>query len=354
MLWRVRTTLADRPGALAELSTRCGEQGVNILGLQIFPGVDTVTDELVLNAPPEWGMADIAAMVESAGGRQVSVAVCTAHALTDGPTHYLQAVRRVSEDPASVAEVLADLLGGDVVQGEFAEVQSVLEVPLGSSSIRVHRAAPFTATETARARAFAAAVTDLLVPEPTPLGSLDKPRLVVLPAPDASLTFRVAATRDADALVRMADRCSTDTLAARFGVPLTGLQPRVARRILADGPALVVEADGEIVALASLSTAAAAEVSLIVEDGWQGRGVGARLLALSARLAKSHGAADLVLSSRYNNDVVPRLSAASGLTGRVRHDNGRVVLTVSLRRVAPLLEDVGGAVGLRPLDPAPA
>ena len=40
MLWRVRTTLPDRPGALAVLAQRCGAAGVNILGLQIFPGIE--------------------------------------------------------------------------------------------------------------------------------------------------------------------------------------------------------------------------------------------------------------------------------------------------------------------------
>ena len=54
MLWRVRTTLPDRPGALALLAEQCGLAEINILGLQIFPGVDAVTDELVLRAPDEW------------------------------------------------------------------------------------------------------------------------------------------------------------------------------------------------------------------------------------------------------------------------------------------------------------
>jgi hypothetical protein len=50
VLFRARTTLSDRPGSLATLARHCGQQGVNILGLQIFPGVEGVTDELVLRA----------------------------------------------------------------------------------------------------------------------------------------------------------------------------------------------------------------------------------------------------------------------------------------------------------------
>ena len=56
MLFRARTTLSDRPGSLATLARHCGQQGVNILGPQIFPGVEGVTDELVLRAPTN-GMA---------------------------------------------------------------------------------------------------------------------------------------------------------------------------------------------------------------------------------------------------------------------------------------------------------
>ena len=55
VLFRVRTTMSDRPGSLATLARHCGEQGVNILGLQIFPGVAGVTDELVLRAPDAVG-----------------------------------------------------------------------------------------------------------------------------------------------------------------------------------------------------------------------------------------------------------------------------------------------------------
>ena len=110
MLWRVRTTLSDRPGSLAALARHCGEQGVNILGLQIFPGVHGVTDELVLRGPAGWGTGEVARLIESAGGSRVTVARCTEHALVDGPIQYLHALRRVAHDPGTLAEMLARLL----------------------------------------------------------------------------------------------------------------------------------------------------------------------------------------------------------------------------------------------------
>ena len=349
MLWRVRTTLEDRPGSLAELAHSCGVTGVNILALQIFPGVHAVTDELVLNAPDTWGMSDVAAMVESAGGRDVSVSVCTPHALVDGPTNYLLAVRHVVEDPSTLELALTELLDGAPAGAADSALLAVLEVPVGDARVRVRRAAAFTATEEARATAFASVVGDLLEARAlrTPLPEED----AVPPSPSGGLHFRVAAAGDSLALVRMGQRCSTRTLQDRFGAPLVGLPPRLVRSLLAGGPALVAQVGQEIVGLATLALDGRAEVSLLVEDQWQGQGIGTRLLALAARLAKARGADELVMRGSGEQDVVG-LSAASGLTGRLRHVDGTTVLTVSLRRVAPLLQDVGEPVRLP--SPAPA
>ncbi|NUS50260.1 MAG: GNAT family N-acetyltransferase, partial [Nocardioidaceae bacterium] len=158
MLWRVRTTLPDRPGSLAALARHCGERSVNILGLQIFPGVSGVTDELVLRAPSAWRLADVAALVEDAGGRHVSVAACTEHALVDGPIQYLHALRRLADDPATVAALLGRLLDAEPVGAADADLDAVsdhLRVAVGPHRVTLRRTAPFTATEHARAVAFA-------------------------------------------------------------------------------------------------------------------------------------------------------------------------------------------------------
>ena len=70
MLWRVRATLPDRPGALAVLATECGASEVNILGFQVFPGVDMVTDELVLDTPEAGANPTMAALVERSSGHR--------------------------------------------------------------------------------------------------------------------------------------------------------------------------------------------------------------------------------------------------------------------------------------------
>jgi len=232
-------------------------------------------------------------------------------------------------------------------------VLATLEVAVGDETVTVRRAAPFTVTEEARATAFAGVVSDLMAARS---GQEDEPSPEVRDLPDGELepVLRLATVGDALAVSRMAQRCSAQTLELRFGAPLAGLQPRIARRLLTEGPALVAQVGDEVVGLATVTLSDPAATTLLVEDGWQGRGVGTRLLRLAARVAKARGAGELVLRSHHNNIAVTRLSAASGLSGRVRLDNGSLVLTVSLRSVDPLLQDVEGAVGLRPLDPAPA
>jgi GNAT superfamily N-acetyltransferase len=89
---------------------------------------------------------------------------------------------------------------------------------------------------------------------------------------------------DVDALARMMSRCSPMTRYERFHGVVTEIPPAYLRCCLTgEHLALVAEEDGEIVALASVGPVVEApdvsEVAVIVEDGWQSRGVGRALVA---------------------------------------------------------------------------
>ncbi len=135
---------------------------MNILGFQIFPGVDRVTDELVLDTPAGWSSDDVAALVGRSGGTAVSIAPCTEAALTDQPTRYVQAARSVLSAPASFPEVLARLFDAEAEPPTGESSQDVLDVTVASVLVQVRRTAPFTATEHARASALAGLVDDVL------------------------------------------------------------------------------------------------------------------------------------------------------------------------------------------------
>ncbi len=297
MLWRVRTTLPDRPGALAELAARCGEAGVNILGLQIFPGVARVTDELILRTPHGWDLDDLAALVGHAGGTRITVLPCTEASLTDQPTRYVLAARSILAQPAGFPEVVAQLFDGEADPvgstpsgPTTGPVQDVMDLAVGEVSVQVRRTAPFTATEHARGAALAELVTDVL--------AVTKQR----PAPEPG------------------------------------------RRVNGDGPptfepgddAVLARIDGTVVG--SVTWRADAEgawhVDLGVDPAWRRRGIGSRLLLEVARVARGCDADEIVVRTAADNQAVLPLVLGTGLRGRIRMGSDTLTVRIPVHQLA--------------------
>lgn len=297
MLWRVRVQLGDSPGTLAALAERCGAAGLNILGLQVFPGVDSVTDELVLRTPDDWQESDLARLIESAGGRAVSAARCTDAALTDQPTRYVQAARTILAQPAAFPEIVAHLFDAeaDPIPGAQATLQDVMDLVVGDVDVQVRRTAPFTATERARGEAIAGLVSDVL------------------------------ARSRADALVPMAGR----------RLPTSATPSYVERE---DGVSAVV--DGTVVGVASLRSESpepgVREVTINVDLAWQRRGIGTRLLNEVAKVAARLGATELVFTTRADNQAVLPLVLATGLRSRMRMTADRLTVRMPLVEGVPV------------------
>ncbi|MBC9733737.1 GNAT family N-acetyltransferase [Nocardioides sp. zg-578] len=298
MLWRVRTTLPDRPGSLAVLAEHCGRAGVNILGLQIFPGVEAVTDELVLSTPQGWGASGTAHLVERAGGRNVVVQPCTEAALTDQPTRYVQAARAILASPMSFPDVVARLFDAeaDPVDPD-GPPQDVMEMTVGEVQVQVRRTASFTATEHARGAAMADLVSDVL-----------------------------QRTRAESAIAVTAGR--------RMG---GGTTPEH----VVDGGSVSAVVDGVVVGLATVQDPLAEEPStrpvvLRVDPAWQRRGIGTRLLVDAARLAHTLGADEIVLTTRADNQAVLPMVLAAGMRGRIRMAADVLTVRVAVRELRPL------------------
>jgi len=298
-LWRVRCTLPDRPGALAALARECGASRVNILGLQIFPGVETVTDELVLHVPEDWGLVDIAGLIESAGGTSVSGTPCTEHALVDQPVRYVLAARTILAQPASFPEVVAGLFDAeaDPVEPALEPVQDVIEMTVGDVAVQVRRTAHFTPTEHARATAMADLVNDVLArsraesaPQPPPPG-------------------------------RRVGSSAVPTYAASDG--------QVA--------ALV---EGTMVGVARLAGHGVEDgvltVTVDVDPAWRRRGIGTRLLVETARLAAGLGVDEIILSTEADNQAVLPIVLAAGLRGRIRMASDQLTVRIPVRDLKPL------------------
>jgi ribosomal protein S18 acetylase RimI-like enzyme len=284
MLWRVRTALPDRPGALAALAQECGKAGVNIVGLQVFPGVGRVTDELVLSAPDAWTEADLRELVERSGGQSVVAATCTEAALVDQPTRYVSAARAILAAPASFPEVVAHLFDADGDAGD-----DVMELTVGAVQVQVRRAAPFTAVEHARGAAMAELVSDVLGREMPQVGSGS----------------------------------------GRIGQGITPdyvVQGSTVSALVAD----------QVVGAAAMRPAAVDEpgtrsVDLQVHSSWRRRGVGTKLLAEAARLAHADGADEIVLTARADNQAVLPMVLAAGMRGRIRMAGDVLTVRIGLR-----------------------
>lgn len=124
MYFRIRTRLPDSPGALADLARCLGDAGVNILGLQIYPDLGTVTDDLVVAVPDTCSPYDLIAAVEAAGCTEVTVTPCTVEELRDQPTQWLAAVRRLVDDPTRIQAELSGLLGPRVTLSPTEQVRA--------------------------------------------------------------------------------------------------------------------------------------------------------------------------------------------------------------------------------------
>ena len=230
-----------------------------------------------------WGLVDVAELVEEAGGTQVTVGTLHRARPRGRPDPVPPRPPPARARPGQLPEVLGRLLDATPTSpaGRRAQRrQDTLTVAVGPHQVVLRRTAPFTATEHARAVAFAEVASELRHARSrrttTRRPSRPRRRLGRLP------TVRLATFDDTASLVRMHARCSADSVYRRYATPLARIDDRFARRLLLAGNgALVATVGDEVVGIASISTCenAIAEVSLLVEDGWQRRGLGTRLLS---------------------------------------------------------------------------
>jgi GNAT superfamily N-acetyltransferase len=134
-------------------------------------------------------------------------------------------------------------------------------------------------------------VTDL-----TACTGSDRATAGVAPIVTDTYEVRPISSDDVEALRRMFFRLSADTVYRRFFRPVREPRDSVLRYLCDvdhdDRDALVATAGGEIVAVARydrLGDTDEAEVAVVVEDAFQGQGIGHRLVEELAGLAQSRG-----------------------------------------------------------------
>ncbi|MEW1870776.1 GNAT family N-acetyltransferase [Streptomyces caelestis] len=342
VLWRMRTTVKDEPGALATLCTALAGLRVDILSLQTHPlGEDTV-DEFLLRAPEG---TDLVAAVSLAGGTDTWTERADAHDLVDAPTRVLGLAARTAQDAAELPLALRQLLGRCTIRSRPATSRGGRPVPeeglLEDTVIRLRAPEggvitverpylPFTPTEFARARA--------LVELDARLGPRIPRGRDVLTLPEGgAISVRRADTGDLAAAREMHERCSGETLRMRYHGPVGDadrylnhlLSPRFGRTLAAQ------TASGRVVGLGHLLwDGDETEVALVVEDAWQRRGIGAELLTRLVAMAAEDGCAQVYAVTQASNTGMVAAMRGLGLPLDYQIEEGTLVITARLDAVA--------------------
>jgi len=329
MFWRVRAFLPDRPGAMAALAAQCGDQDVNILGLQIFPTTDGVIDELVLHTPSGWASLEVEHLLTRSGARDLQVCECTAHALEDTAVSYARAAHAVIERPETLEDHLCRLLDASPGQG-LPGLESLAVDDGDGPPITLQRSWPFTDTELARAVALSQVAHAITRgPAPTSLLHADA---------SAPAMVRTGSLDDTDLLVAMHARCSADTIHRRYHAPMPYLTRHRARILMQpeDGWSAVATSGDELVGFALLTDDGngGGAVGLLVEDRWQRRGVGSRLLHALAMRAADQGLTSLSCIMQPDSNAGLATIRRAGLRPHVTWVDGLMQATMSTRRLA--------------------
>jgi N-acetylglutamate synthase-like GNAT family acetyltransferase len=207
---------------------------------------------------------------------------------------------------------------------------------------------PFTPTEFARAKALVELdavlgprvpkVTDQLTVPAEPGGTAGASGTTRTGS--AELTVRRADADDRPAALAMHRRCSTTTLRRRYHGPVANADRYLAHLLdPRHGQTLAVEtADGRIVALAHLMwDDDSAELAVLVEDGWQRRGLGLDLLRRMAALAAEAGVASVYAVTQAGNTALIGAMQRLALPLDYQVADGTLVLTAHLAGAAEQL-----------------
>ncbi|MFE9250621.1 GNAT family N-acetyltransferase [Streptomyces sp. NPDC007088] len=349
-LWRMRTTVRDEPGSLAALCTALATRHVDILSLQTHPLAEGTVDEFSLRAPASLTATTLNRTVARAGGRSTWIERADAHDLVDAPARILHLATRTALDAAELPLALRELLGRCSIRtvpsaslADGTPREGVLDGPGGTGTVLRLRAPegdvvtveraylPFTPTEFARARALLE--LDARLGPRRPSGE----EVCTLPRGEEVTVVR-ADTGDLAEARAMHDRCSPATLTQRYHGPVRDadrylhhlLSPRHGRTLAARN------ASGGLVALGHLLwDGDETEVALLVEDAWQRRGVGARLLERLVAMAGTAGADSVYAVTRASNSGMVAAMRGLGLPLDYQIEEGTLVITARLSPLPP-------------------
>jgi AcrR family transcriptional regulator len=323
--WRLRIDIPDRPGGLARLIRALSTVHVYVVATAMLgSGEGTRTVDLAVTAP-EAVSADTLLAAALAAGSNGYLTRGSPDDDLDLPTRVLDGATELVTNPGSAPLAAATLVEADhfevtdATEGEDDAADLLRLQWTADRHVVLQRDwAPFARAEKTRASALLrlAAAIARTEGDAQALGWVEPMR------DGGTVWIRLAQPGDADAVAAMHERCSEQSLYRRY---LTGVGEwrELALRRLSGGhrgaTLVAMSEEGAIVGLghvfpdASEAEVHTAEIAVIVEDAYQGRGIGTRLIRHMLELAERLGFTDVVGTVLAENTGMQRVLDATGL-----------------------------------------
>lgn len=316
--WRIRVVAPGSPAATARVLRVLAIVGADVITLFTHAQDDeSQLIDLMCAAPESLERDDLIRALATAGHR-VLVAPGVPEDEHDLVTRILDAASELVVHPERAPRAAAELVLADswtvepATEGADAasDVMRLQWTPDHHVVLR-REGAPFAAVERARASALLRLV-DALASAPAGAGGFG---WVEYLRDGTQVVIRLARPEDAEGVAQMHERSSEATRFQRYFTPITDWREDQLRRIAGGhrGATLVaVNWRGDIVGLGNVfpdqpGDTSTAEIATIVEDAWQGRGLGTRLLGHLVDLARRQGFEHVVALVLAGNSGMVRL-----------------------------------------------
>ena len=350
--WRLRIDIPDRPGGLSLLLSALGTLHVYVVAAYMldFHGGNRTVD-LALLAPRSVSAQTLLASAMTVGQHGYVMAGSSDDS-GDLPTRVLDGATELVTNPGSAPLAAAALVEADrfevtdATQGED-DATDVLRLQwTADRHVVLHRDwAPFARAEKTRASALLRLATAMasLAGEADALGWVEPLRS------GGTIWIRLARPEDSDAVAAMHERCSERSLYRRY-LTAVGQWRDVALRRLSGGhrgaTLVAMSEDGSIVGLGHVFPDAAsatrtAEIAVIVEDAYQRRGIGTRLVEHLLDLAERLGFDDVVGIVLAQNNEMLRVLDSTPLVWSRDVEDGVITLRASLPTVGSAVTTPG-------------
>lgn len=342
--WRARVTLPAQASAIARLLRVLSLLRVRVVSLftSTLEGDRQLVD-LFLASAPDVDRATVAHGLSSVGS-DVIVTAGRAEDAGDIATRVLDLSARLVQHPEQTPQAAAELV--------LADSWEVVDAVEGADStdfllrlqwtperhVLLHRVrAPFTRTERHRA----SALLDLVAAMAEAWGEADGFGWREILRDGDAVTVRLSRPADVTAVEQLHERSSEESRYERYFTPMNTWREEWLRRISGGhrGATLVVTDEQDaVIGLGNVfplgpDESDSAEIAVLVEDAWQGRGVGAVLTEHLIEVARRMDFGRLVAYVLASNRPMRGLLDASSLTWEVtpEHELGPAVVCLTAR-----------------------